>query len=206
MSLESQTETHSFLEKDAKLFNALFDARFEEKMAAREPDKNPSICIMVTKGTLDWAYPPFIIASTACALGWNVTMFFTFYGMGLLKKRLDLQLSGLGNPAMPMKMPYGPDWFREIEWKIPNLVMANVPGFESMATTMMSKTLTDKGVAPISELREICIEEGARLIACQMTFDLFGWPKSEFIDEISEWAGAATYLAIAQNAKVNLYM
>jgi peroxiredoxin family protein len=206
MSVESHAKKSSFLEKDTKLFNALFDARFEEKMAARKSDESPSICIMVTKGTLDWAYPPFIIASTASALGWSVTMFFTFYGMNLLKKRLDLQLSGLGNPAMPMKMPFGPEWFRGIEWKVPNLVMATVPGFENMATAMMRKTLADKGVAPISELRGLCIEGGVRFVACQMTFDLFGWPKSEFIDEISEWAGAATYLSIAQDAKVNLFM
>ena len=206
MPLESQIKNLSFLEKDTKIFNALFDARFEERMAARGSDEIPSLCVMGTKGTLDWAYPPFIIASTACALGWNVTMFFTFYGLSLLKKQLDLQLSGLGNPAMPMKMPYGPEWFRGIEWKIPNLVMANVPGFENMATTMMRKTLADKGVAPVSDLRQICIEEGARFIACQMTLDLFGWPKSEFIEEVSEWAGAATYIAIAQNSKVNLFM
>ncbi len=206
MSIESGGEKYSFLEKESELFNALFDARFEEKMAARESAETASLSIMVTKGTLDWAYPPFIIASTACALGWKVTLFFTFYGLNLLKKELDLKLSGLGNPAMPMKMPYGPEWFREIEWQIPNLVMANVPGFENMSAHMMRKTLTEKGIAPVTDLRQICIEEGARLIACQMTSDLFGWPRSEFIEEISEWAGAATYLSVAQNSKVNLYM
>ncbi|TAN54496.1 MAG: peroxiredoxin family protein, partial [Betaproteobacteria bacterium] len=78
--------------------------------------------IIATKGTLDWAYPPFILASTAGALGWEVSMFFTFYGLGLLRKDIsDLKVSPLGNPGMPMKMPFGPDWFKGINWNIPNL-------------------------------------------------------------------------------------
>jgi len=210
MSEKPQILAPEILAKDKALFNALFDERFDErfdeKMSSVRAGDSASLCLMVTKGTLDWAYPPFIIASTASALGWKVSMFFTFYGLILLKKRLDLQLSALGNPAMPMKMPYGPKWFRDVQWKIPNMVMATVPGFENMATGMMRKTLSEKGVAPISELRELCLEADVRLVGCQMTLDLFGWPKDEFIDGISEWAGAATYLSIAGDAKVNLFI
>ena len=57
-----------------------------------------NLTIIATKGTLDWAYPPFILSSTAAALGYNVTMFFTFYGLQLLKKDLSLSVSPLGNP------------------------------------------------------------------------------------------------------------
>ncbi len=193
------------LGEHTQALNAWFDKRFAEKMTEREQATVPSLSIMVTKGTLVWAYPPFIIASTASALWWKVTMFFTFYGLALLKKKLHLHISPLGNPAMPMKMPFGPYWFKQIEWNMPNLVMAGIPGFENMATGMMNKTLRDKGVAPIEELREICVDADVKLIACQMTVDLFGWPKTEFIPDISEWAGAATYLTIAQESQVNLY-
>jgi peroxiredoxin family protein len=186
-------------------FNAWFDQRFKEKMEQLKAEKVPSLSIMVTKGTLDWAYPPFIIGSTASALGWKVTMFFTFYGLGLLKKKLDLKISPLGNPAMPMKMPFGPPWFKQVEWNMPNLVMAAIPGFENMATGMMQKTLKDRGVAPIEDLRELCIDAGVNLIGCQMTVDLFGWKRDQFIPDISEWAGAATYLSIAQESDMNLY-
>jgi len=154
---------------------------------------------------LDWAYPPFIIGSTAAALGWGVTMFFTFYGLMLLQKKLDLRLSGLGNPAMPMKIPYGPEWLRGMSWPIPNLVMAGVPGFESLATGMMQKTLRDKGVAPVEELRSLCIEGDVKLIGCQMTRDLFGLEEDAFIPEIAEWAGAASYLSLARECQMNLY-
>ena len=127
--------TNDFLGTNADSLNQWFDERFASKMAELRKEKTPALSIMVTRGTLDWAYPPFIIGSTAKALGWDVTLFFTFYGLGLLKKELDLKISALGNPAMPMKMPFGPPWFRDVEWNMPNLVMAAVPGFESFATS-----------------------------------------------------------------------
>jgi peroxiredoxin family protein len=183
-----------------------FAEQFARHMQQWEQARTPSLSIMVTKGTLDGAYPPFIVGSTASALGWEVTMFFTFYGLTLLKKKLDLKVSALGNPAMPMKMPFGPSWFRGVEWQIPNLIMAGVPGFERLATGLMGKTLRDKGVAPIEELRTLCVEGGVRLVGCQMTRDLFGWAEEDFIEEVTEWAGAASYLAVARDCGVNLYM
>ena len=184
--------------------NRWFDERFALKMKEWREKRTPSLSMLVTRGALDWAYPPFIIGSTAKALGWDVTLFFTFYGLGLLKKDLDLKLGTLGNPAMPMKMPFGPDWFRGVEWKMPNLVMG-LPGFEALATRLMQETLHQKGVAPVEELRAICIETEVRLMACQMTVDLFGWKKEDFIPEISEWAGAATFLTVARDSDICLY-
>lgn len=183
-----------------------FERKFAESMARREAAKTPTLSIMVTKGTLDWAYPPFIIGSTAAAMGWEVTMFFTFYGLALLKKDLKLHISPLGNPAMPMKMPFGPHWFQHIEWNMPNLLMAGVPGFESAATGLMQQTLKNHGIAPIAELRDACVEEGVKLIACQMMVDLFGWQKNEFIPGVAEWAGAASYLESAKGADVTLFV
>ena len=183
-----------------------FERKFADSMARLQAAKTPALSIMVTKGTLDWAYPPFIIGSTAAAMGWEVMMFFTFYGLALLKKDLKLAISPLGNPAMPMKMPFGPQWFQHIEWNMPNLLMAGIPGFESVATGLMQQTLKNRGVAPITVLRDACVEEGVRLIACQMTVDLFGWQKDEFMPGIAEWAGAASYLESAKEANVTLFV
>jgi peroxiredoxin family protein len=194
-----------FLSSNADSLNQWFDERFALKMGEWRKARTPSLSMIVTRGTLDWAYPPFIIASTAKALGWEVTLFFTFYGLGLLKKRLDLKISSLGNPAMPMKMPFGPSWFRRVDWKIPNLVMAGIPGFETLATGLMRETLRQRGVAPIEELRQICIDSEVKLIACQMTVDLFGWERDEFIPEVSDWAGAATFLTVARETDICLY-
>ena len=191
-------------EMSADDLKAWFDQRFTEKMAQQESDRTPRLSIMVTKGTLDWAYPPFIVASTAAALGWDATLFFTFYGLALLKKDLNPNISPLGNPAMPMKMPFGPQWFQGIEWNMPNLLMAGVPGFENLATSLMKMTVKNHGVASIPELRDLCIEADVKMVACQMTVDLFGWKQEDFIPEVSEWAGAATYITNAQGADITL--
>ena len=183
-----------------------FDERFEEKMREREAKKTPSMAIIATKGTLDWAYPPFILASTGAALGWDVSVFFTFYGLLLLKKEIDIDVSPLGNPAMPMKMPYGPEWFRSINWAVPNFIMGAVPGFEKAATGLMKKTFKDKGVASIPELRELSLEAGVKLNACQMTVDAFGFTKDDFIPEIDSWCGAASFLPTAQKADMTLFI
>jgi peroxiredoxin family protein len=187
-------------------FDQWFDERFEEKMRQREEEHVPSMTIIVTKGTLDWAYPPFILASTGAALGYDVSLFFTFYGLLLLKKDVDLKVTPVGNPAMPMKMPYGPDWFKSIDWPIPGALKANVPGFERMATSLMKTTFKKKGVASIEELRELSLEAGAKLYACQMTVDAFDFGKDDFIDETAGWIGAASFLPEAQKSDICLFI
>jgi peroxiredoxin family protein len=181
--------------------------KLEEALQKRREETPGSLTIIATKGTLDWAYPPFILSSTAAALGWNVSVFFTFYGLQLLRKDLSsLKVSPLGNPGMPMKMPFGPEWFQHIDWKIPNAVQSVIPGFESLATTLMKKTIKNKGVATITELREMAIEAGVNLIGCQMTVDLFGFGRDDFIPEVKEYVGAATFLPLARDADVSLFI
>ena len=183
------------------------DQILPQKLAELRANKTPSMTIIATKGTLDWAYPPFILASTAGALGWEVSVFFTFYGLQLLRKDLsDLKISPLGNPGMPMKMPFGPDWFKNISWNVPNAVQAVIPGFESFATTLMKQTMSSKGVAGVEELRQACIEGGVNLIGCQMTVDLFGFTREDFIPEVKEYCGAATFLPMAKDADVSLFI
>jgi peroxiredoxin family protein len=190
-----------------RLINERLDALLPKKLAELREKQTPSLTIIATKGTLDWAYPPFILASTAAALGWNVSIFFTFYGLGLLRKDIsDLKISPLGNPGMPMKMPFGPEWFKGINWNIPNAVQSVVPGFESMATMLMKQTMHNKGVAGVAELRQACIEGGVELIGCQMTVDLFGFKPEDFITEVKEYCGAATFLPKARDADVSLFI
>ncbi len=198
--------TPPMIEMPADDLNAWFDRKFEEKMAEREGAHTPSMTIIATKGTMDMAYPPFILASTAAALGWDVSVFFTFYGLSLLKKKLDLKVTPLGNPAMPMKLASGPDWIRGKALPVPTSVMSLMPGFQDMATNMMLKTIDSKGVARIDELRSLCIEADVKLVACQMTVDLFDYGKDEFIAEIEEWVGAASFLPRALKADVNLFV
>lgn len=152
--------------------------------------------LIATKGTLDWGYPPFILASTAAALGYEVEIFFTFYGLQLLKKDLNLKVSPLGNPGMPMPMAMD-------KW-LPVIVQA-LPGMEGMMTSMMKKKMKDKGVASLEELRELSLEAEVKMVACQMTVDLFDMNPSDFIDGL-EFGGAATFFEFAGDADITMYM
>ncbi|NCF28949.1 MAG: peroxiredoxin family protein [Gammaproteobacteria bacterium] len=160
------------------------------------PENQKKLALIATKGTLDWAYPPFILASTAAALGYEAQIFFTFYGLNLLKKKMDLKISPLGNPGMPM--PMGMDkWFPTVGTAL--------PGMESVMTGMMKQKMKSKGVASVEELRDICIESEVKLIACQMTVDLFDFKREDLIDDI-ETGGAATFLEFAGEADVSLFV
>ncbi len=151
------------------------------------------MAIIATKGALDMAYPPLILASTAASLGWDVQIFFTFYGLQLLRKNLDdIAISPIGNPAMPMPVP------------MPVLVSA-LPGMQAMATSMMKAKMKKKGVASLEELRSLCLEAEVKFIACQMTVDLFEFEKSDFIEGI-EYGGAATFLGFAGDTDICLFV
>jgi peroxiredoxin family protein len=151
------------------------------------------MALIATKGTLDMAYPPFILASTAAALGWDVQIFFTFYGLQLLRKNLDgIRISPLANPAMPMPVPMP-------------VIVSVLPGMEAMATMMMKNKMKKKGVASLEELRSLCLEADVKFIACQMTVDLFEFQTSEFIDGI-EYGGAATFMKFAGETDVCLFI
>ncbi len=186
--------------------NKKLDELLPKKLEELESAKTPQMSIIATKGTLDWAYPPFILASTAAALGWDVEVFFTFYGLLLLKKDIPAEVSPLGNPAMPMKMPFGPKWFQDFSWPMPNLIMAGIPGFEKVATGLMKKTFKNKGVATVEELRDLCIEADVKMVACQMTVDVFGFDQNEFIPEVAEYVGATSFLPVAQKSDVCLFI
>ncbi len=173
-------------------------------MSKSDPDAPKRLALIASKGSLDWSYPPFILASAAAAMDWDVSVFFTFYGLPLLLRELDPEVSSLGNPAMPMKMPFGPEGFRKIDWTVPAMLQA-VPGFSSMTTSLMKQTFKNKGVATVGELREMCVELDVDLIACQMTMDVFGFEREDFMSECN-YGGAAAFLEFAAEADVSLFI
>ncbi|MGA9760982.1 MAG: DsrE/DsrF/DrsH-like family protein [Gaiellaceae bacterium] len=167
----------------------------EELERARKGDAGTKkAAIIASKGTLDWAYPPLILATTAAASGIETSVFFTFYGLNIIHKDFDrmLKVSPVGNPDMPMPVP------------MPTLVTA-LPGMGPMATKMMKAKFRDKNVASIGDLLESVRELEVRLIACQMTLDVFGYSQDDFIDGV-EFGGAATFLAEARGAHVTLFV
>ena len=161
-------------------------------MSKSDPNAPKRLALIASKGTLDWAYPPFILASAAAAMGWEVGIFFTFYGLTLLKPELTAAVSPLGNPAMPMPLP------------IPTFI-SSMPGMEAMATAMMKSMFNKHGVATIGQLLDLAREAGVKLIACQMTMDVMGVKQSDIIDGV-EFGGAASWLDAAADSQINLFI
>jgi peroxiredoxin family protein len=175
--------------------DAMVAARVDEVLALREAEKAnkpKKIAIIATKGTLDWAYPPLILATTAASLGWTAGIFFTFYGLAILRKDRKLEVGTTGNPAMPMPVP------------MPQLLTA-LPGMTPMATAMMKRQFKQHGVASIDELIELAVELGVKLQPCGMTMDVFGFSEGEFIDGVDPVCGAASFLTWAADADIALY-
>ena len=162
--------------------------------ALRQEPASRRACLIASKGTLDWAYPPFILGSAAAAAGMEVSIFFTFYGLNLLRQDFErrLAVSPVGNPAMPMPIPMA-DLFTAL------------PGMKAIATGRMKSMFRQKGVATIRELRDVCIESGVRLIACTMTMEVFGYAKEDFIDGV-EFGGAGAFLSAARRSHVSLFI
>lgn len=150
--------------------------------------------IIASKGSLDMAYPPLILATTAAAMDYDVTIFFTFYGLDIIKKGNadSLKISPLGNPALPMPVP------------IPTLV-SSLPGMEAMATAMMKSMFNRTGVATIGQLLDMAREGGVRLVGCKMTMDVMGVKQKDIIDGV-EFGGAAAWLDAASDAQINLFV
>lgn len=168
--------------------------REEVERAFRKDPATKRASIIASKGTLDWAYPPLILASAAAASGMETSVFFTFYGLNIIHKDFEtrLKVGPTGNPAMPMPVPM-PD------------VLTGMPGMVSIATTMMKRKFRGKGVATIGELLKVSQETGVRLIACRMTMDVFGFAEDDFIDGV-EFAGAGAFLSVARKSHVTLFV
>ncbi len=148
------------------------------------------LAIIVSHGTLDAAYPPFILATTAAAMDMETAIFFTFYGLGILKKGAleRLQVAPLANPAMPVPVPN---------------VVGVLPGMTAMATTLMKGMMAKAHMAKLRDLVEAARESGVRLIACNTTMDVMGVRKEDLIDGV-EIGGAATFLEFASQNAITL--
>jgi peroxiredoxin family protein len=195
------TEISLTPEIEAKI-NELVAARFAElvevqaatqvatKVVAKRGRRR--LALVASKGTLDMAYPPLILASTASAMGWEVGVFFTFYGLDIINKRKNqhLQVAPLGNPAMPVP--------------VPNLIGA-IPGMTAMATSMMKGWMNKANMPSIDELISVCIDGGARLIACSTTMGVMKVDADDILDGL-EIGGAAAFLDYAADADVSLFI
>lgn len=160
---------------------------------ATKETKPKKLAMIATKGTLDWAYPPLVLAGTAASLGWETGIFFTFYGLNIVHKEMSKKISiaPIANPAMPMPMP------------VPNLLGA-LPGMTPFATFMMKRKFKNAGVASIRELTDNAIEAGVKMFPCAMTMSVFGYKETDFMEGCEDICGAAAFLSWASDADITL--
>lgn len=189
------TDTTRTAAADGEASDTDLEARITElekqlaDLEAEDGGANPKMSIIATKGTLDMAYPPLILASTAAAFGYEVTVFHTFWGLDIIheKRSKDLKLSSVGNPNMP----------------VPNAVGA-LPGMDRVTTRMMAKRIRDNNTATIEELVETSIETGVEFQACQMTIDLMEYDTDDFYDGVTVGVGAATAIRDMAESDIQL--
>ncbi len=164
----------------------------ELERAAATPAKIKRLALVASKGTLDGAYPPLILATTALSLGWEVGIFFTFYGLDILhrKRHRRLKVPPLGNPAMPVPMP--------------NLLGA-LPGMTAAATGMMKRWMRRSRMPEVGEFLDMLREGGAHLFACSTTMGVMGVREQDLVEGV-DVAGATAFLDFAAEADVSLFV
>ncbi len=146
--------------------------------------------IVASKGTLDMAYPPLLLATGARSMGLEASVFFTLYGVNILKKNASLKVAPIANPAMPMP--------------VPNIIGA-LPGMTAMASMMMKGMFKKQSVPTIKELLTMAQDSGVKLIACQMTVDVMGMKPDDLIEGI-EFGGLATFIEYGMGATLTLFI
>jgi peroxiredoxin family protein len=164
-----------------------------QSVQARERSDRPRrLALVASKGTLDAAYPPLILAATAAGLGWEAGIFFTFYGLDIIhrKKHKRLKVSPLANPAMPVSLPP---------------LLAALPGMEAITTAMMRRWMKAQRMPEVGEFLAMARESGVKLFACSTTMGVMGVAREDLI-EGTEVAGATTFLDFAADADVSLFV
>ena len=156
---------------------------------------NDGKTIIVFSGDLDKVLASFIIANGAAAMGRPVTMFFTFWGLNVLRKAEKIKLDKSFVESMfGGMMPRGAD----------KLKLSKM-NFMGMGSKMMKSIMKKKNVSSLEELMRKAQENGVKIVACTMSMDVMGIKQEEMIDG-SEYAGGGTYLGDAEESNVNLFI
>jgi len=155
------------------------------------PLKRNRLVIICSKGSLDMAYPPLMLATTGAAMGMDVHLYFTFWGMNMItKKTVDsLKISPVGNPALPM----------------PN-ILGMIPGMSGMVTSMMTKKMQKMKMPSIKEMIATAKESGVKFHACSPSMNMMGLKKEDLIPEVGDIIGATTYLDLASEDAITLFV
>lgn len=157
-------------------------------------EKRKRMAIIASKGSLDMAYPPLILASTAGAMDVDVTIFYTLYGVDIVNKKKygSLQVAPIANPAMPSPIP------------MPNII-GMLPGMTAMGTMMMKSMIKGINWPTIPELVDACFEVDVKMMACTPTLEMTGLKQGDLIEGVT-LGGAAEFLDFALDANISLFI
>jgi peroxiredoxin family protein len=162
-------------------------------------ERKKRLALVASKGSLDQAYPPMMLASTAVALEWEVGVFFTFFGLDIINKHklARLQVAPIANPAFPAP-------FQALPMHVPNIV-GMLPGMTTVATGFMKRWMSEARMPTITEMLEITVEGGGQLFACATTMGVMHVGQEDLIDGVS-CLGATAFLDYASEATVALFI
>jgi len=155
-----------------------------------EPKKERKLCIICSKGSLDMAYPPLILANAARMSGTSAHLFFTFWGMDIITKSKmgHLHVATVGNPNMhPM-------------FHIPTMI-GGLPGMSSLASSMMRKEIASLDFPPVPEFLDMLNDAGAHIYACEMAMNMMKLKPTDLVD-YAKVLGAMEFLEIAEDAQI----
>lgn len=151
--------------------------------------------LIVFSGDLDKAIASFIIATGSAAMGNQVTMFFTFWGLNILRKE----------QFVPVQKPFLDKMFAKMLPRGPEKLGISKMNIGGLGAKLMKYTMKKKNIMTLKELIELAIEMEIKMVACMMSMDVLGIKKEELIDGL-EYAGVASYLAEANDANINLFI
>jgi peroxiredoxin family protein len=162
-------------------------------------EENRKIAFICSKGDLDMVYPALVMGWAALGNGIDVTIFFTFWGMDMIRElRVDhLQIAPVANTSMKMSM-MGVDTGN---LGIPN-IMGVLPGMTAFATKLMKDKMEGLEVPPVREYLEMLVDAGAELYACKMSVDMFELEKDEFIPGVIDIVTAGDFMDMTDGAQI----
>jgi peroxiredoxin family protein len=162
-------------------------------------EKNRHIAFICSKGDLDMAYPALVMGWAALGNGIDVTIFFTFWGLDMIRKlRVDhLEIAPVANTSMKMSMM----GVNTGNLGIPN-IMGVLPGMTAFATKLMKDKMAKLEVPPVKEYLQMLVDGGAKLYACKMSVDMFELKKEDFVDGVLDIVTAGDFMDMTEGAQI----
>jgi peroxiredoxin family protein len=161
-------------------------------------EENRKIAFICSKGNLDMAYPALVMGWAALGQGVDVLIFFTFWGLDMIRKdRQDkLQVPPIANASMKMDMMGVPGNIGIPQW------MGALPGMTAVATKLMKDKMEDLGVPPVGEYLQMMVDAGAELYACKLSVDMMALKKTDFVDGVIDVVTAADFIDMTDGAQI----